>query len=510
VAGACHIPCMPTPRSARAFTLALCLTAITLAGEARADCPASPRPLCRDMGQTKVSFEADSGRFAWKATRGPITTRGDLGDPRASTSYSLCAWDDSGILLAARVPAAALCGSSSCWSERGSAGLRFEDSGGLNGNLRSLSLFGSDRARTSIRAAGFVNGGIALPATGRLVVQLQREDSPICFESALEAAEASTNDASGFSAKARFDATVAVPPLGASGCGTPSALYVPGVSTTDAVVHDGLERTFRVYLPSSYDSSIPAPVVLLFHGGFGTAAQVEASSRLLEVAEVEGFVVISGDGVAGPGNVRTWNAGRCCGYAEEQDIDDVGFVAALLDHVEADLCVDLRRVYAAGMSNGGLLSHRLACDLADRVRAVAPVSGTDMTSPCHPARPVPVFESHGSLDANIPFEGGLGCGAATVAFTSVPSTIERWRGRDACSASVTASVRDGEAACTTYGKCAAGVEVELCVVEGGGHQWPGGLPPATSGFPGCPFGYQRADFSASRSMWEFFSTHPMR
>jgi polyhydroxybutyrate depolymerase len=214
--------------------------------------------------------------------------------------------------------------------------------------------------------------------------------------------------------------------------------------------------------------------------------------------------------VAGSGGVRTWNAGGCCGYAVDNDIDDLGFIAAILDRLEASTCVDSRRVYAAGMSNGSMMSHRLACELADRIRAIAAVAGTDMTLSCDPARPVPVLTIHGSDDANVPFDGGLGCGLADVRFRSVPVTIARWNASDGCSGDVAATSAAGDATCSSYAKCAAGSDVELCVIAGGGHQWPGGLAPSASGLPGCPFGYQSQSFSASQQMWRFFAAHPAR
>src|SRR5262249_14955868 len=157
-----------------------------------------------------------------------------------------------------------------------------------------------------------------------------------------------------------------------------------------------------------------------------------SASRLLAVADASGFVVASPDGVSSPLGIRTWNGGGCCGYAVAAGIDDVGFTSALLDRLEANLCLDRRRVYAARMSNGAIMSQRLACDLAARVRAVGSVAGAMMASPCAPVRPVPVIEIHGTGDLNVPYNGGMGCGAAGVAFPSVASTIGGWVARDAC------------------------------------------------------------------------------
>ena len=129
--------------------------------------------------------------------------------------------------------------------------------------------------------------------------------------------------------------------------------------------------------------------------------------------------------MASPGGIRTWNAGTCCGYAVSSNVDDAGFVRDLIDRLEANACVDRRRVYAAGMSNGAELSHRLACDLADRIRAIGPVAGVDVTTACAPARAVPMLEVHGTADQNVPFDGGLGCGPSGVSTPSVADTVAR-------------------------------------------------------------------------------------
>lgn len=308
----------------------------------------------------------------------------------------------------------------------------------------------------------------------------------------------------------KFDPGAAVPALASEGCGGAASSYTTGVSNLDSLVHDGLTRNFRVYLPPTYDDSVPASVVFLLHGGYGSGAQIEASSRMLEVAATEGFVVVSPDGVAGPGGVRTWNGGRCCAYAVDQDIDDVGFVSDMIDRLDSSLCVDRRRIYSTGMSNGAILSHRLACDLADRVRAIAPVSGTDMTWACDSARPVPVLSIHGSADENVPFDGGLGCGPSGASYRSVPATLAAWRQRDDCGETATSSTTVGDAACSVFGACAAGGRVESCVIDNGGHQWPGGEPPAIAGVGACLFGYQSQSFSASVQAWEFFAGQPPR
>lgn len=503
----CMVLALGTRVAARTVAAVLLVAAEALATPADAACPARPRPLCRDLGQTRVKIDAISGDFDWRGTLGPSTTLAEFGQPGSSTALSLCAWDNETLLVSVEIPAAATCGGVACWSSKGQNGLRYRDG---DGALRSVELLGSSKARTRIRARGAIAAGAALPIAGRLTVQLLRDDSPICFEGAIPGGENSINDAQKFSAKARMDPATVVPVLPSPGCDGALPSYVAGTSNLDQVLHNGLVRTFRVYVPPSYDDGAATPVVFLLHGGFGSGAQIEASTHMLEVAAAEGVVVISPDGVANPGAIRTWNAGGCCGYAASADVDDVGFLAAALDRVEEELCVDTRRVYATGMSNGAMLSHRLGCDLADRVRAIATVAGTDITTSCSPARPVPELTIHGSADMNVPFVGGTGCGPSGASYRSVPLTLQRWRELDDCSEKPTASYLDADAACTVYGKCAAGNTVESCIVDGGGHQWPGGEPPSVPGIGDCLLGFQSVLYPASARIWEFFAAHPAR
>jgi polyhydroxybutyrate depolymerase len=208
--------------------------------------------------------------------------------------------------------------------------------------------------------------------------------------------------------------------------------------------------------------------------------------------------------------VRTWNAGGCCGYAAEQDVDDPGFIAALLDRVEQSLCIDRARVHVMGMSNGAMLAYRLACDLSTRVAAAGIVAGSDMTASCRPTRPVSVMHVHGTEDHNVPWDGGEGCGAANVAFRSVETSVAGWAERGACKGPPSPFLEAGDGSCERRGACPADTEVVLCAIDGGGHVWPGGEPPAGSGFPDCPFGAQSTTFDATRILYEFFTRHPLR
>lgn len=256
------------------------------------------------------------------------------------------------------------------------------------------------------------------------------------------------------------------------------------------VMSDGRMRTFRVHLPASYDGRTPMAVVLNYHGRMSNSSDQTRVSGMNGFADEAGFIAIHPDGVGG-----TWNGGLCCGTAMSSGIDDVGFTSVLLDAVEAELCVDNRRVYATGLSNGGFMAYRLACDLSARITAIAPVAGTDYTTSCSPSRPVPVFHFHGSSDFIVRPDGVAG-------FGSVDGSISGWTARNGCSAGAATYYTNGDVSCQEWSGCNAGANVRLCMVDGGGHQWPGGFT-----IPGL--GHNTSDISATRAMWEFFQLHSL-
>ncbi|MBN8615075.1 MAG: hypothetical protein J0L92_31045 [Deltaproteobacteria bacterium] len=285
-------------------------------------------------------------------------------------------------------------------------------------------------------------------------------------------------------------------------CGAASSLYPSGVTTVATITVDGLERSFRVHVPPGYDGSAEVPLVLVLHGGGGSGEQIELrSSEMNVVADREGFVAVYPDGT---GAIRTWNAGGCCGAAVREDVDDVAFVRSLLDHLEGALCLDADRVFATGMSNGAMLSHRLACELSDRFAAVAPVSGLDMAPTCPTNGRVALMQIHGTDDGHVPWEGGVGCGPSAVDFPSVTETLAAWRARNGCGESSVPFAMQGDGTCVRTEDCTA--DVVLCTIEGGGHSWPGGAP--NRDVADCPAdGEQSTTFHASEQIWSFFAAH---
>ncbi len=256
----------------------------------------------------------------------------------------------------------------------------------------------------------------------------------------------------------------------ACGCTTP----ISGQSSDErSVTVDGRERTYRVHVPAGGEG--PLPVVFVLHGGGGNGAQVEQQTGMSGAADRSGFIAVYPDGT-GRTSLLTWNAGNCCAYAQRENVDDVAFLSAVLDEVLADYAADPARVYATGMSNGAMMSYRLACELSDRIAAVAVVTGA-LNVACEPVEPVSVLAIHGTADELVPYAGGpptrRAAGGASWTNASVAESVGFWTGYDRCPQPPRES-RDGAVTVTSHGPCAAGTRVTLYSVDGGGHAWPGG------------------------------------
>jgi polyhydroxybutyrate depolymerase len=266
------------------------------------------------------------------------------------------------------------------------------------------------------------------------------------------------------------------------------------VDSTWTILSSGIDRTFNVHVPASYAPQIETALVLNFHGFTSNAQQEDLLAAMSQKADKEGFIAVHPQGLGSP---ASWNAGKCCGQFAGNDLDDVQFVNDLLDELEARLCVDEKRIFSTGMSNGGFFSHRLGCDLAGRIAAVAPVAGVLGVDTCAPKRPMPVMHFHGTLDPLVPYDGS---GAPTT-FPSVSDTFKGWATRDGCQGDPAEVFHMNEVHCARYEQCQGGSHVELCTVEGGGHTWPGGLP--------IPVGFTTYAINATNAMWDFFTAHPM-
>jgi len=282
---------------------------------------------------------------------------------------------------------------------------------------------------------------------------------------------------------------------------TPAPLS-PG-DATRTLTHDGRERSYLVHVPPGYDPTRPTPVVLVFHGGGGNAENARRMTGFDAAADAEGFIVVYPNGTGRrPDRLLTWNGGRCCAYAMEQNVDDVGFVRALLADLGTVVNVDARRIYATGMSNGAIMAYRLACELADVIAAIGPVAATQNIDACAPSRPVPVLHIHGDADGHAPYEGGVGAESLVgIPFESVETTIDFWVRQNGCAPMPTVT-QNGNIRHAVYGGCRENAAVELYTVVGGGHAWPGGRP----GWQGGDV--PTSELNASQVIWEFFAAHP--
>lgn len=267
---------------------------------------------------------------------------------------------------------------------------------------------------------------------------------------------------------------------GAPAC--PDEPLPPGDHTIE-VQHDGYARSAILHVPPGVDGTAPAPLVFNFHGFTSNAGQQVLFSGMNTLADAEGFLVVYPDGIN-----SSWNAGACCGDAMSQNIDDVGFVRALHAELTTRACVDARRVYSTGMSNGGFISNRLACEAADLFAAIGPVSAVNGMDACSPSRPVPVIAFNGTADILVPYDGG--------GFISVAESFAGWAERDGCPGAPAPDMAAGAASSETYARCSDGAQVTQWTLEGMGHCWPGN--------PLCPFGAASTDIDANGEMWAFF------
>jgi polyhydroxybutyrate depolymerase len=266
-----------------------------------------------------------------------------------------------------------------------------------------------------------------------------------------------------------------------------------------------IERYYLLHIPKSY-SGDSTSLVLSFHGGMGSAEIQKKYYGWVEKSEKEGFIVAFPNGASrlNSGKLATWNAGRCCGYAVESNSDDVQYVKLIINDIKNKVNID--KIFATGMSNGGMFSHRLACEMSDVFSAISAVAGTNVFDLCEPSQPISIMHIHGLNDNHVLFDGGCGpdCRAgAETEFTSVADTIDNWLELNNCQDNPQRVLENENGYCDLYSNCAEGVSVKLCVAKDGGHSWPG--------ITETPNTLERGNassqaFSATDESWSFFMT----
>ncbi|HEX6316217.1 MAG TPA: PHB depolymerase family esterase [Gemmatimonadaceae bacterium] len=278
-----------------------------------------------------------------------------------------------------------------------------------------------------------------------------------------------------------------------------------------AIRHGGRRRTYLVHVPPGA-SPAALPVLLAFHGGGGNASGFQLYAELDRVADRERFLVVYPNGTGPlPNRLLTWNAGDgCCGYALTNSVNDMGFIATLLNDLEQRARIDRNRVYATGHSNGGILAHRFAAERSGLVAAIAPVAGALDLGTFAPTRAVPVLQIHSVDDPRALYNGGLGPPFPgtdnRVMHQPVQEGLDRWIAANGCStrADTIDTKRDGGQTATllVWRGCRDGAEVAHWKLTGSGHGWPGEAAPAGGEALAGP---QTRLIRAADEIWRFVS-----
>lgn len=290
---------------------------------------------------------------------------------------------------------------------------------------------------------------------------------------------------------------------------TQSPIGTPG-ATTHSLEFGGRTRTYLLHLPPAIATRNPLPLVILLHGGGGNGPGAARMSNMSAKADREGFAVVypNGTGIL-PNILLTWNAGNCCAYALNNNVDDVGFLRALVERLTTTLPIDRKRVFITGMSNGGMMSYRAACELAETIAAMAPVAGAQNLETCRPSEAVSLVVFHGTEDQYVLYEGGqtrsaIGGGRVD---RPVSYAVSFWARHNACTGTPERLER-GNVLRETHRGCRDGTQVALYAIKGAGHAWPGGTPGLS--FGGRVGDEPTNDISATDVIWEFFASHPKR
>lgn len=262
-------------------------------------------------------------------------------------------------------------------------------------------------------------------------------------------------------------------------------------------------REYYLYIPK--EDKKPRTLVVVLHGGGGTPRSAARMSGFSELADTENFIVAY---PAGLGRLPTWNAGECCGYAERTQADDVGFIRKMVEDIRANAAapIDSTRIYLTGMSNGGMMAYRLACEMADVFVAIAPVAGAMNVNDCKPNGRPSLIIFHALDDQHVLYNGGMATVGLRAMFgkqpapdRSVQEAVAFWRKQNYCRQypETQAEKEYGQ----THYFCAGGRDLEIYTLKTGGHSWPGGVSYTSEDKP-------LQSLSATKIMWQFFMKHP--
>lgn len=294
-------------------------------------------------------------------------------------------------------------------------------------------------------------------------------------------------------------------PFVASSCGLLGSLLI--ADPLRSIDVDGRTRTYRIHVPDSYTGDSAVPLVFVLHGGTSNADETIRYTRFDAQADTSGFIAVYPNGTR-----KQWNDGRNAPTTPVGQVDDVNFIRTLIDQLSEQYNIDPKRVYACGISNGAMMSYRLACELSDRIAAIGPVAGNlpvNIADSCQPAAAVSVIAFHGTDDEFVPIDGGQIVGNRG-AVRSLSETLAKFAGVAGCTTQpVSEDLPDVDPNDGTtvrldrYTPCSGPQAVEAYVIDGGGHTWPGARPVRT-----FRLGRTTQDVNATQLIWEFFAAHP--
>jgi polyhydroxybutyrate depolymerase len=299
----------------------------------------------------------------------------------------------------------------------------------------------------------------------------------------------------------------------------PFIIHHPDVAAQKSyMMHDNLKRTYKIFTPSTYNKSLQLPLVIALHGRGGNGESMVLVTRkgFNKLAETDGFIVVYPDGIE-----QNWNDGRMDQEANDrahrENIDDIGFISGLIDLMISEYNADPKRIYITGISNGAIMSYRLACELSSKITAIAPVDGNIpyMLFPeCNPTNPVSVLAINNMNDPLVPYEGGNIYGhfhrVNLGKVLSVEESVTFWAKMNQCTPvpvltnEPDVDPKDGTRVIKKqFSNGAGGTEVILYSIEGGGHTWPGGF----QYLPEWLIGKTSRDIDANEIIWSFFKSH---
>ena len=268
--------------------------------------------------------------------------------------------------------------------------------------------------------------------------------------------------------------------------------------TTEIMLYDGIERSYILYVPDSYSQNIPVPLVLNLHGYSSNAGQQMIYSDFYNIADEEGFILIHPEGTTDSNGFQFWGSDLM------SNVDDVGFLNALIDAIALEYNINLNRIYSMGMSNGGFMSYSLACELSDKIAAIASVTGSmtiNQIMSCNPDRPVPVMQIHGTADLVVLYDGN------DWGIESIDNVISYWVDFNDCETEpIFNNIPDINLIdlCTAehyiYNNGNNDSSVELYKIINGGHTWPGAAIPIVGT-------NTNQDINASERIWDFFNKY---